>query len=130
MGNGLTRRGAPATRKEILVVERRTSRRFDLHVPILFRWNDGSGEPLQGGGFSRDIGGGGVAVWSNEIPPHGADLLVEILLPGFPPSSQCWSLRVKGSVVRVWDEPKRNSFAVRIDFVRAFPERGNHSQGS
>jgi hypothetical protein len=70
------------------VIELRRARRYLLSVPALFTWAPPDGKPRNGKGVTRDINALGVYVQTDSLPPVGARVQMEILLPqagGFQP---------------------------------------------
>jgi hypothetical protein len=63
-------------------VDRRRSDRFDLSVPVVYRWRDNQGSH-EIGGFSRDISRGEVFVIHSVAPAEGTQIDLEVLLPRY-----------------------------------------------
>lgn len=93
--------------------DRRKSPRFELQVPFMAHWIDASGQAQSLGGFTRNIGMGGVFVWHpGECPPAETAIECEVLLPGLHPTFEALRMHGKGQVLRVQDLPK--GFAARV----------------
>ena len=76
------------------IVELRKSNRYALRVPVLFEWAPQNGEPQSGRGVTRDINTFGVYIMTDALPPVGALVQMDILLPkleapGFGMSLAC-----------------------------------------
>jgi len=98
------------------VLERRTSSRFQLRLPVLTQWNDVNGQLRYGGGFSRDICVRGVFVLSSDAPPNGKTVTVTVILPNPGQGNRDVQLRCVGSVVRVEHGGRNAGYAVQCDF--------------
>jgi len=72
-----------------------------LSAPALFLWAPHEGEPQGGQGVTRDINASGVYVLTDQLPPVGALIQVEVLLPKMEDSSVGMSLAGEGVVLRV-----------------------------
>jgi hypothetical protein len=83
------------------VLELRRARRYRLSAPALFLWAPHEGEPQGGQGVTRDINASGVYVLTDQLPPVGALIQVEVLLPKMEDSSVGMSLAGEGVVLRV-----------------------------
>jgi len=98
-------------------VNRRSSVRFAMQMPVICRWTDPQGSPHEIGGFSRDISTAGLFVLSSEPPPDGTDVRVEVLLPALGGgTSRGLQLQSKGEVVRVEHGEAVRGFAVCCEF--------------
>ena len=62
-------------------IERRTSRRFHIVLPVLFRWAD-SVEHYDVG-HCGNIGQSGMFILAAKCPPPGVEVVVEFALPAF-----------------------------------------------
>ncbi len=84
------------------VIELRKARRYRLSAPALFEWAPPHGGDPQGGqGVTRDINPSGVYVVTDALPPIGALLQLEILLPKLEDPGVGMSLAGEGVVLRV-----------------------------
>lgn len=98
-------------------VEHRRCSRYRLRLPALFSWTTESLH--QNVGFTKDIGVGGVFIFAQVIPPLGADVKVELVLPLPKAHDREIRLRCIGRVIRV--DMKMlcgQGFAVAGDFGR------------
>ena len=92
-------------------IERRTSRRFQIALPILFRWTNSIRH--YDVGQCENIGGGGMFVLSKNCPPVGAEIEVEFAIPAFDLVPHAVKLRGVGRVCRV----DLTGFAIAGEFV-------------
>lgn len=92
-------------------LQRRSSVRYKLRLPVIFHWNDGTDHTE--GGFTNDIALDGALILSSICPPIGADVQIEVLVPA--PGGTAEEIRVKcsGTVTRV---TRGGSFGVRGTF--------------
>jgi len=97
-------------------VQPREHNRYRLGVPVIFLWKDGQGIWQQHMGLTRDLSVGGAFIFATDLPPSGADLKFQALLPankGALPGG----LHARGRVVRA--EPARGTnlagFAVALE---------------
>jgi hypothetical protein len=97
-------------------VERRTSSRFRLQLPVLTQWTDGEGRVQFGGGFSREVGLRGVFVVSTKLPPPAATITVTVVLPNPRRDLQELRMHCVGSVVRVEQGGTIAGYAISCDF--------------
>jgi PilZ domain len=81
-------------------MERRRHQRYDLEAALSFAWKDLSGVRKSAEGFLRDISGGGVFVWTDDLPLRGVDVRFEVRVRSVLPSSQL-VIQGKGQVLRV-----------------------------
>ena len=92
-------------------LDRRRSRRFDLHIPAVCRPK--SSEAIhEFGGFTRDVSSGGAFIHSLSLPAEGLEVDVEIVLPPLEADSHDLKLRCEGVVVRVVRTETTSGFAV------------------
>jgi hypothetical protein len=96
-------------------IERRTSRRFQIVLPVLFRWADSVEH--YGVGHSGNIGLGGMFVLAAKCPPLGVEVDVEFALPAFDLVPHPVRLRCIGRVSRFETCYQLNGFAVAGQFV-------------
>ena len=83
------------------VIELRKSNRYALRVPVLFEWAPQNGEPQSGRGVTRDINTFGVYIMTDALPPVGALVQMDILLPKLEAPGFGMSLAGEGIVLRV-----------------------------
>jgi len=83
--------------------------RYQLKLPVIFHWNDGTEHT--GGGFTCDVALDGALIFSSRCPPLGTDIRIEVLIPA--PDNSGAELRVEcvGKVTRV--EEQAGCFGVR-----------------
>ena len=62
-------------------IELRKAKRYRLSAPALFVWAPQDGNPQSGQGVTRDINTFGVYVLTDALPPVGALVQMEVLLP-------------------------------------------------
>lgn len=102
-------------------MELRKTTRYPLQLRVTFRWTN-EGQEYFGIGSTRDIGVGGMFVFSDDCPAHNAHLSCEVKAPR---SRSAGSLQIKasGRVVRVEGSHSdtRRGFAVCGD-VELFTE--------
>jgi hypothetical protein len=91
-------------------LERRSSLRYKLRLPVIFHWNDGT-EHTEGG-FTSDVALDGALILSSNCPPIGADVRLEVLIPA--PGHTAMEIRIEciGTVTRVWEQPGLAYFGV------------------
>jgi hypothetical protein len=81
-------------------IELRRSIRYRLSAPALFMWAPKDGKPRSGKGVTRDINTLGVYVQTDALPPVGARVQMEIVLPKLADSSPGMHLQGEGIVLR------------------------------
>jgi hypothetical protein len=91
-------------------IERRSSRRFQISLPVLFRWADGSEH--YDAGHCGNLGLGGMFILAAKCPPSGADVEVEFALPAFDLVPRPITLRCIGRVSRVEACYRLSGFAI------------------
>ena len=91
-------------------IERRTSRRFQIVLPVLFRWAD-SVEHYDVG-HCGNIGQGGMFILAAKCPPPDVEVEVEFALPAFDLVPHPVRLHCIGQVSRVETCYQLNGFAV------------------
>ena len=91
-------------------IERRTSRRFSLVLPVLFRWTDTTEH--YDVGHCTNAGLGGMFVLSANCPPLGTPLEIEMNIPAFDLVPRQCQLRYTGKVMRVEGCCQLRGFAV------------------
>ena len=101
-------------------IELRRTKRYPLKVPAAFFWALHDGKPQCGLGVTRDINTFGTFVLTDELPPIGALVLVEIVLPKLANTGPGMHLTGEGVVTR--REPNgatKRGFAASVQF---YPE--------
>src|SRR5450631_3809206 len=83
------------------VIELRRAKRYQLSAPTLFMWAPQDGEPQSGQGVTRDINAFGVYVLTKGLPPAGALVQMEIVLPKLADNGPGMHLTGEGVVLRV-----------------------------
>jgi hypothetical protein len=91
-------------------IERRTSRRFSLVLPVLFRWTDSTEH--YDVGQCANAGLGGMFVLSASCPPVGVQVEIEMNIPAFDLVPRQCQLRCIGRVMRVEGCYQLRGFAV------------------
>ena len=81
-------------------IEQRRSIRYQLSVPALFLWAPKDGKPRSGKGVTRDINTLGIYVQTDALPPVGARVQMEIVIPRLADSSPGMHLQGEGIVLR------------------------------
>jgi len=93
-------------------MNRRKTVRYCLQLPVIFTWRDSKGTKRKEGGFTRDIGTGGLYVVSSTRPSVGTALRLDILLPlAGNATSPIARLRATASVARMGDSNEEYGFA-------------------
>lgn len=90
-------------------IELRKAKRYRLSAPALFVWAPQDGKPQSGEGVTRDIDTFGVYVLADTLPPVGARVQIEILLPKLADTGSGMHLHGEGVVLRA--EPRRSQGA-------------------
>ena len=85
-------------------LERRRAVRYELHIPVVFFWENAEGSKIQTGGVTRDISDIGLYVFSEKCPPLKSKVRVEVMLA----QAGIANASLKGSmqVLRVEDGPE------------------------
>jgi len=107
------------------VIELRKANRYRLSAPAVFLWAPQGGKPQKGQGVTRDINASGVYILADQLPPVGALVQLEVLLPKLEHPGFGMSLAGEGVVLRV--EPRgshgegtsEGGFAASVQF---YPE--------
>jgi len=85
-------------------IELRRAKRYRLSATALFEWVPEKGAPHNGEGVTRDINASGVYVVTDALPPVGALIQMEVLLPKLENPGVGMILAGEGEVLRV--EPR------------------------
>ena len=103
------------------VIELRRAKRYQLSVLALFTWAPQEGKPRNGKGVTRDINALGVYVQADSLPPAGARVQMEIVLPKLADSSPGMHLQGEGIVLRCesGDATKRGFAASALFYPEA-----------
>ena len=81
-------------------IELRKAKRYPLSAPALFMWAPKDGKPQSGQGVTRDINTAGIYVLTDAMPPIGARVQMEIVLPRLADTSPGMHLQGEGIVLR------------------------------
>lgn len=101
-------------------IELRRAKRYHLSAPALFMWAPKDGKPRNGKGVTRDINALGVYVQTDSLPPVGARVQMEIVLPKLADSRPGMHLQGEGIVLRCESgEATKRGFAASALF---YPE--------
>ena len=94
--------------------QRRAAVRYKLRLPVIFHWYDGCDHTE--GGFTSDVALDGAFIRSKKIPPVGAEVQIEVLIP--PPYEAGDEVRIHctGKVTRVLSQDGFSGFGVVGDF--------------
>ena len=92
-------------------LQRRTTVRYKLRLPVLFHWNNGKDRTE--GGFTADVALDGAFILSSRFPPVGSDVRIEILLPMPDQSGGEMRIECEGKITRVVSDPECSGFGVR-----------------
>lgn len=90
--------------------ERRAAIRYKLQLPVIFRWSDET-EHTEGG-FTSEVALDSTMILSSKCPPVGSHVWVEVLIPSPDKSGEELRVECFGKVIRVIEQPGRNSFVV------------------
>lgn len=82
-------------------LERRGHRRFDLCIRVQFRWKDRKGIHYLGSGTTRDIGTGGMFVYSDTLPPERTEVRMELYAASSPLEEPSLEMTTKARVLRL-----------------------------
>ncbi len=82
------------------VVELRKAKRYPLSAPAAFWWAPQDRKPRSGKGVTRDINTFGVYVLTDTLPPVGARVQMEIVLPKLADNGSGMHLHGEGVVLR------------------------------
>ena len=87
--------------------------RYQLDLPVTFRWRDQQGHERVGAGFTHDVSAVGMFLFSHDIPSQDEILQCEVKLPRLRDSG-CVPVIVSGRVVRIEQDVdwRQRGFAV------------------
>ena len=97
-------------------MHQRESVRFNIRLPVIFRWNDEQRGRQQNGGFTHDISTGGLFVSSLIPPPSGVTVELEVMLPPLAESGHGVRLQSEGRVLGIERKGEQTGFAATGDF--------------
>ena len=100
-------------------IELRKATRYRLSAPALFMWASVDGRPKNGRGVTRDINTSGVFIETDALPPVGARVQIEIVLPKLADSGPGMHLQGEGLVLRCGEGATQYGFAASAQF---YPE--------
>jgi len=101
-------------------IELRKAKRYRLSAPALFMWAPQDGKPKSGQGVTRDINTFGVFIQTDALPPVGARVQMEVVLPKLADTSPGMHLQGEGIVLRCENgDATRRGFAASAQF---YPE--------
>jgi hypothetical protein len=97
--------------------------RYELELPVTFRWRDQQGHERVGAGFTHDVSAMGMFIFSSDLPPRDGILHCEIKLPRLRDAG-CVPVLVSGKVVRIetgadW---RQQGFAVSGEMLQLYKE--------
>jgi hypothetical protein len=95
-------------------VLRRSAVRYKLHLPAIFRWNDGIEHTA--GGFTSNVALEGALILSRNCPPVGSDVRIEVLIPSPDGSGEEIQIECVGKVTRVAEQTGCGAFGVHGKF--------------
>jgi hypothetical protein len=107
------------------VIEMRKAKRYRLSAPAHFLWAPQGGKPQSGRGITRDINASGVYVLADELPPMGALVQLDILVPKLEDHGFGMSLSGEGVVLRIEPHGSRGAGTSKAGFaasVQFYPE--------
>jgi hypothetical protein len=96
-------------------IDRRTCRRFEITLPVLFRWVDRIEH--YDVGRTANVGMGGMFILTSKCPPVGARVELEFVVPAFDRVQRRLRIQFVGEVTRTETSGQVSGFAVagRID---------------
>jgi len=101
-------------------IELRKTKRYPVSAPALFMWAPANGKPHSAQGVTRDINTFGVYVKTSAVPPLGALVQMEIVLPKLGGDSPGMRLQGEGIVLRCdFGDAAKCGFAASAQF---YPE--------
>jgi hypothetical protein len=106
-------------------IELRRATRYRLSAPALFLWAAQEENPQSGQGVTRDIQASGVYVLTDALPPVGALVQLDILLPKLEDPGFGMSLAGEGVVLRVEPHGSKGAGTGKAGFaasVQFYPE--------
>ena len=104
-------------------IELRKAKRYPVSAPALFMWAPKNEKSQSGRGVTRDINTSGVYIQSDAMPPVGALVQLEILLPKLGDTSPGMHLQGEGIVLRCdYGGASKSGFAASAQF---YPDATN-----
>jgi len=89
-------------------LQRRSTVRYKLRLPVIFHWNDGVEHTS--GGFTSDVALDGALILSSDCPPVGSEVRVEVLLPSPDVENEELRIGCSGKVVHSWRRSGYSAF--------------------
>ncbi len=80
--------------------EMRVSSRYSVRAPVSFTWGDVRSQVRRGEGVTRDISLRGLYVWTEQSPPAGVVVEMEVLLPRLEVKAPGLRIEARGHVTR------------------------------
>ena len=93
------------------IVQRKSAVRYQLRLPVIFCWNDGTEHTA--GGFTSDVGLDGALILSRKCPPIGSEVRIEALIPSPDQSGEELRIECIGKVTRVVVLPGYSAFGIQ-----------------
>jgi len=121
------------------VRERRGSKRFRLHLPVVFSWRDSAGTVQSGEGSTGNISGRGIYVRTKVAPPLGTTVEMNVFLPQSAYCLRAGEIHAKGQVTRIDHEPQgqlcgfaaiNRTVLIRESIEQALDKKNGAEQGS
>jgi len=97
-------------------MDRRSTIRYSLQLPVRFKWKDKHGKSCEGLGRTRDISTQGSFVIADTCPPQGTKVEMKLELPLVPNAFRALQVHVEGQVDRLTqaqENSQSTGFAVR-----------------
>jgi hypothetical protein len=101
-------------------IERRTSRRFTMALPLVLRLRDPSG-PVEKLGETRDVSFRGLYFWTAEQLENGIPIEFVLTLPKEITMTRDVKIRCFGRVLRVEPQRQARGVAARIERYEFLP---------
>jgi hypothetical protein len=90
---------------------RRSAVRYQLHLPVVFYWDDGKQHTAAG--FTHNVALDGALIQSAICPPVGCEVRIEVLIPSPDQSGEHLRIQCLGKVTRAHCPGNDNYFGVR-----------------
>lgn len=91
-------------------VQRRSSIRYKLRLPVIFHWTETIERTA--GGFTVDVALDGALIRSSVCPPVGTKVKIEVLLPAPDESGEELRIECTGTVTRIVESQGMRAFGV------------------
>jgi c-di-GMP-binding flagellar brake protein YcgR len=99
--------------------DRRTHRRYDIHLPVQYRVSQRSTMPIAGTGTTCDLSTGGLSFRCRRSLPVGSHIELAVEWPAMYGDTQAMELQVTGFVIR--SEGNRTGVRVNSHRFRMLP---------